>query len=208
MTGDAKPSAQSALDDLAFMRTIVEDGGRSQQVTGLVFVAGGLAYGLQALLQGIEILGWVKWPAPLELPIGLSGTVGFLVALGIVLWRYRGAPKGGTAARAFNAAFSALGTTNLVFVFIVGVLAAKLKSFAVWELYPAAVFALQGAGWLFAFYLRRKLWHFGVAMGWFLTAAALGWWIAAPPYVLICGLGLLAWMVVPGWVLFRQGKAA
>lgn len=200
----AQSAAKAALDDLAFMRALVEDAGKSQQVVGAVFVLGGLAYGVQALAQGVDALGWVRYPPLLSLLVAWSGTLALMAGMPAIIWRNRGAPKGGTAARAFNAAFTALGCTNLVVIFIVGVLAARLKSFAVWELYPAIVFALQGAGWLFAYFLARRAWRLAVALGWFGAAAALGWWIASPAYIAICGVGLIVLMAGPGFVLMRQ----
>jgi hypothetical protein len=200
------PSPQQLKDDLAFMRALVEDSGPSQRIAGALFLAGGLAYGLQVLLQSFQVFGWLDLSPLANLALSLSGTVLFLAILSVVLWRNRKAPQGGTGARAINAAFAAIGLTNIVMVLIIGRLALHLKSISVWELYPALVFALQGAAWLISFLVKRRRWHLLVAAGWTLTALAMGWWIGSSAYVLICGVGLIAWMAIPGLIMMRHAQ--
>jgi len=43
----AMNDTQQAHADLAFMKALVEEGGRSQMTGGAIFLAGGLLYGLQ-----------------------------------------------------------------------------------------------------------------------------------------------------------------
>jgi hypothetical protein len=67
------PDVKSAKADLAFMRGLVEDPGRSQWIAGAGFLSGGLAYGAQVLAQAAQAYGWLKLPPPLSLALGLSG---------------------------------------------------------------------------------------------------------------------------------------
>src|SRR6185295_15645511 len=108
-------------------------------------------------ITGILPLNQAGW-----LIVSLGPTVVFLILLTWILWDTRGMiqPR---AQRAINAVFSAAGATNLVMLIIIGTYAVRSGRGEVWELYACVVFALQGAGWLVAYTLRRRLWLLGVA---------------------------------------------
>ncbi len=200
--------SQSARDDLAFMRSVVEAGNsRTAMASGSSFFAGGLIYGAQCILQwmaftGIMPLGPTGW-----LAISIVPTIIFLIVLTWILRGTRGMlqPR---AQRAINAVFSAAGATNLVILIVIGMFAVRQNNPLVWELYACVVFALQGAGWLVAFTLRRQVWLLGVALGWFTSAIVTGYLIGTGEFVLACALSLLLLMALPGWVMMQLAKRA
>ena len=49
----------TAHEDLAFMRNLVEQGGRGQLTGGSLFFAGGMLYGLQTLYHYAQFKGWI-----------------------------------------------------------------------------------------------------------------------------------------------------
>ena len=57
----AKPRLNSPEDDLAFMRAIVEGGGRPPMTMAVCYLAGGLLYGLQCLFHVGQVAGLVRW---------------------------------------------------------------------------------------------------------------------------------------------------
>ena len=203
MDGDT----QNVRDDLAYMRAIVEAGNsRTAMAGGEAFVAGGLIYGGQCFVQWLGATGAVELSKLGWLVSSLGPTVVFLAWLSWFMWRTRGLvlPR---AQKAINAFFAAAGAANLALVIVVGTLAARKDSIEIWELYPCFVFAMQGAGWLIAFMLRKQLWLLAVALGWFAATVILGWAIGTTTYILIAALSLLLLMALPGFVMMRLAGA-
>jgi hypothetical protein len=167
--------SQSAQEDLAFMRALVEAGGRTQLVGGGFYLFAGLLYGGQCLADWVLMVAGLYSIPPLGLVVNLGPTVLLVIAIPLWIWRNRGQqPPGGTVARATHAAFGSAGIANLVVVATFGWASARAHSFMIWELYPVVVFALQGAVWLSVFMLRRRAWHLAVAAGWFASSFLLG----------------------------------
>ena len=146
--------------------------------------------------------------------IGLGPTVVFFAALSWVIARHRtagpgGISGGGTVAKAIGAVFGVAGLANLVLVAVIGSVAWREHSLAIWLIYPCAVFILQGAAWLVSFTLRRRSWHALVALGWF--AAAVGMAISIESlawYILFAGLGLFLCIALPGAALLTLSRKA
>jgi hypothetical protein len=204
MSGDS----QRVQDDLAFMRSVVEAGNsRTAMASGSSFFAGGLIYGAQCVLQWLGITGIVPLSQTGWLVVGLAPTAIFLFLLVWILRGTRGMiqPR---AQRAINAVFSAAGATNLVMLILIGTFAIRRNNGEVWELYAGVVFALQGAGWLVAYALRRRLWLLGVALGWFASAILIGFLIGTTTFVLVCALSLFLFMALPGFVMMQLAKRA
>lgn len=201
--------AKRALEDLAYLKAIVEGGnddGSAQRSFGLAYFVAGLLYGLETLVH------WAQSPHVLGLPdiagliAAVGATGGFLLFLAVLIWRGRHAPRGGAMQRAFNAAFGATGMTNLALVAIFATAAIMQENFTIWLLYPAAVFCLQGAAWFMMFMLRRRLWLLAIALGWFATGVALGFTLTSELYVAIVAFGLLAFMSAPGAYLYFAAR--
>jgi len=207
----AKPRPHSPEDDLAFMRSIVEGGGRPPLTLAICYLAGGLLYGLQCLFHVGQAMGLIRWPdlANLAFVVGIS-----VVFLTILTWailkdrKVGGSNRGPLAARAMNAAFSATGMANAAVIIIFGVGAVRDNDFAVWLYYAAIVFALQAAAWYMAWTLKRKGWMLAVALGGWTTAVALGVLVREPLWYLgVCTAALFLLFALPGWVLFRDARA-
>lgn len=193
---------QSAQDDLAYLRAIV-DGGGSQNSGGPLFVAAGLIYGLQVLGHWAQGAGLLQLGDLGGLALLVGPTVLFLTVLAWVQIRNRGRAAGSTA-RAFNASFSAIGLTNLVLVMIFAPAAFAQQSWQIWMFYGAVAYALQGTGWMIAYNLRREAWMIATAIGWFAAAVAMGLLIGSATYALVAGLALMLLMVGPGLIMMRK----
>ena len=80
--------AETAREDLAFLRTLLDKGdGRSAFGEG--YFAAGLIYGAQMLLHGAQALGWLPPSGLLALVVGLGPTLIFLPVLAWITWRHR-----------------------------------------------------------------------------------------------------------------------
>ncbi|HEX7945765.1 MAG TPA: hypothetical protein VF495_13925 [Phenylobacterium sp.] len=202
--------ADSAREDLAFLRGLVQSGGGFQRRLGEGYVAAGLCYGVQMLLHLGQGLGWVPSDAPWGLTIGLGPTVVFI---GLAIWlsiRNRGpVPGASVVARAVGSVFMALGLSNIALIAIIGSQAVRLKSLEIWLIYPCVVLTLQGAGWLIVYTLRRQAWIAAVAVGWFVTGVAMAFSIGHPmAFIIVGAAGFWGLMVAPGVYMMRQPKDA
>jgi len=206
--------AHTAQADLAFLRSLVEAGDESWRPFAEGYLAAGLIYGAQMLMHAAQALGWLPQGGLAALTIGLGPTVVFFAALSWVIARHRtagpgGISGGGTVAKAIGAVFGVAGLANLVLVAVIGSVAWREHSLAIWLIYPCAVFILQGAAWLVSFTLRRRSWHALVALGWF--AAAVGMAISIESlawYILFAGLGLFLCIALPGAALLTLSRKA
>lgn len=199
---------QDVQDDLAFMRAMAEGPPLRWEPFGQTYLMAGLVYGAQCLFHWCQFQGWIVLPPLPALIISLGFTVVFLAFLTWMLWRRGRAPILGASNRAVNAAFGGVGATNIVMVALFGLMASRHHSLTIWLIYPAVVFALQGAAWLVAAMIRRRAWMTVIAVGWFGSAIALGLTIDTPAYIAVCGVSLLLWMAVPGALMLRQPKDA
>jgi hypothetical protein len=208
----AKPSApRSAEADLAFLRSIVEGGGKPSITLAICYLAGGLLYGLQCLFHIGQIFGVIRWPALANLTFVIGVTVavcGFITWAAIRDMREAGGGNHGPlATRTLNAAFSSAGMVNLAMIIIFGVGAWRDGDFALWFYYPAVVFGLQAAAWLVAWGLKKKVWMLATSAGGWLTAVALGLLIRQPDqYLYVCTAALFLLFALPGWIMLRDAQ--
>jgi hypothetical protein len=204
------PRLNSPEDDLAFMRSIVQGGGRIPMTLAVCYLAGGLLYGLQCLFHIGQVFGLIRWPdlANLVFVVGITATFLAILTWAILEDRKAGpSNRGPMAARATSAMFSATGMANAAVVIVFGVGAIRDKDFAIWLYYAAIVFALQAAAWYVAWLLRRKGWMLATAIGGWLTAVALGVLVRQPvAYLGVCTVALFLLFALPGWLMFRDAR--
>lgn len=207
----AKPRLHSPEDDLAFLRSIVEGGGRPPMTLAVCYLAGGLLYGLQCLFHVGQAAGLIRWPdlANLVFIVGISGAFLSILTWAILKDIKTGASnRGPMASRTLNAAFSATGMANCAVIIVFGVGAVRDQDFAIWLYYAAIVFALQAAAWYMAWTLKRKNWMLATALGGWVTAVALGLLVRQPIlYLYVCTVALFLLFALPGWVMFRDARA-
>ena len=206
------PTVAAAEADLAFLRGVVENGGRPQLTVGVIFLVGGLLYGLQCLFHLGQIAGVVRWPDWANLLFVVSITAGVLAA---IVWAVlhdrrmgRTARSGPTMSRAMNGAFSGAGMANLAVIIVFGVGAVREQDFSIWLYYAAVVFAFQSVAWFMAWTLKRKAWMGLVSAGHWITAVALGVLVREPvAYLSVCTAALFLLFALPGWLILREARA-
>jgi hypothetical protein len=206
------PTAGTAEADLAFLRGVLENG-RGQMTMGVIFLVGGLLYGVQCLFHLGQIAGIVRWPDWANLLFVTLITVSVLAA---IVWAVlhdrrmgRTAGSGPIMSRAMNGAFSGAGMANLAVIIVFGVGAIREKDFSIWLYYAAIVFAFQSVAWFMAWTLKRKAWMGMVSAGHWITAVALGVLVREPvAYLAVCTAALFLLFALPGWVILRESRAA
>lgn len=207
----SKPKPISAEADLAFMRSIVEGGGKPQMTLAICYLAGGLLYGLQCLFHMGQVFGVIRWPDLANLAFVVAITGAFLI---ILTWAIRKdkqdetlGNRGPMATRAMSAALSGSGMANAAVVIIFAVGSWRDQDFAVWLYYPAVIFCLQSAAWFMAWSLKKTPWMLATSIGGWCTAVALGLLVRQPDwYLAVCTAALFLLFAGPGWIMFRQAR--
>jgi hypothetical protein len=198
--------AESARDDLAFLRALVENPGRSDTAAGRFFLATGLIWAFDALVFWLHYAGLITLTQTQMIVFVAAVT---LVWLPLAIWLRWGAPPKsespavGAAARAYGVAAAAIGAVaaGTLAVFLVATI--RLGVGEVFVVYPSMMFLCFGAMWLAAYVVVRRVLRLGVALGWFAAAIAMA---AAPgplAFVAIAGLSMLLLMALPGAIMMR-----
>lgn len=209
----ATPRTPSAEADLAFMRSIVEGGGRPSLTLAICYLAGGLLYGLQCLFHVGQAFGVIRWPDLANLGFVTAISAAFLAVLVWAIRRDRrdeaAGRRGPLASRAMSAGLSGAGMANAAILIVFGVGAVRDQDFGVWLYYPAMIFALQSAAWFMAWNLKKKGWMLATSLGGWITAVALGLLVREPQWYLgVCTLALFGLFALPGWVMYRDATGA
>jgi hypothetical protein len=202
--------ADSAREDLAFLRTLVAPEDRWQRQFGQIYAAAGACYGAQMLMHISQRLGVLPDQGLAAQAIGWGPTVAFVAILIWLIRRGGRMPGGGATSRAVGSVFAAVGMANLALCLSIGSVALRLHSQTIWLIYPCVVMVLQGLAWLVAFMLRRRPWLGVVALGWFATGVSMAIFIDnMTGFVAAATVGIFAFMLAPGLYLMRQaGKGA
>jgi len=205
MTIDPK----TAENDLAFMRALVDDQSSGNRSFGINYLAAGVLYGLQCILNALLLASATPVSTLIWLVLGFLPTMLFLCVNFYTIWQNRSQPFGtGTTKRAVNAAFAGAGIANLILALIFGWVAYGRGDWSIWLMFPVVVCALQGAIWFTASILRRRAWQGLTAFGWFISAIILGLLIdQTNEYLLALGVVLLLCMGLPGFIMLRSDPA-
>ena len=213
MNTDKTPRLAAAEADLAFLRGVVEGGGRPRLTMGVIFLVGGLLYSIQCLFHLGQIAGIVRWPdwANLSFVVLITAAVLAAIVWAVIHDRRAGLDNRSTPtiSRAMNGAFSGAGMANLAVIIVFGVGATRDHDFAIWLYYAAVVFAFQSVAWFMAWTLKRKTWMGLVSLGHWVTAVALGLLVREPvAYLCVCTAALFLLFALPGLILVREARAA
>lgn len=207
MSAEADDAGGDVKSDLAFLRALVSDGsGLLPPGFGEAYLAGGLIYGLQVLVQSLAAGSLA--PSPVwGAVLGIGPSFIFIAVLAAIFWRYRKVRGGGTTSRAVGATFGAVGLANLALICVIGSVAIRHRSLEIWLIYPCVVFVLQGAAWLIAAGLRRRAWQLLIGLGWFAAAIAMALSLGTMRwFALIAGASLIGLMAIPGAVIMRLAR--
>ena len=192
-------TVQSARDELAFVKAVMEDKGPLPRWFGAHLFAVGLLFGLNLLVVGAwsqpdlarasSILCWAPATA-IYLPVWF------------LIHRRSDYAAMGPTARVFGAAWLAVLLMTLVIVACL--VTAQLNSGVAYGLiWPAIACTFYGGAWLVIALIRRRAWMGLVAAGCFATAVACAALIGRTGMLLALGAGLLLFFAVPGFALMR-----
>jgi hypothetical protein len=196
-------------DDIAFLRSMAEEGRQTPVLGGSVLLAAGLIFGLAngagAWIQATHAA--VPQETNALLPLGAFAL--FFVVLAIL--KRRVASRAGTmspANRATAAVWRAVGWSIMLMVAALVIAASRLSDWRLMAALPIVIFALYGAGWQVAATVTRIGWMRGVAVGSYVAAGLIAWFIGDQAISgVVTTVGLLAVMAAPGFVLMRRASS-
>ncbi|HZZ67174.1 MAG TPA: hypothetical protein VFE18_03280 [Phenylobacterium sp.] len=197
---------QDALrDDIAFMRSLAEEGRNGPLLGGAIMMAGGLLFGLASLVLYLGLASGMSIDSRIELVWPISGVL-FFVALFILLRRMPRAK--GALARGVGVGWSAAGWTMFTLVVALCVMAVRLDDTKLTAVFPPAILALYGCSWFIAAGAARRSWLTSVTVGSFVMAVVTAWFALQPIDYLIYAISLFVLVAAPGFVLTRQARKA
>lgn len=189
---NAAPS-RSLSEDIAFIRSMVEEG-RQAPNKGSIGLAAGLIWGTASLYT------WAVWSKAIAVPGG-PGNWSWLIAavvfalVGIPLGMYR---RGGN--RAVGAAWGAVGASCWTITAVIALAAWKTNTWVMFTLLPPVVMALYGGAWLVCASVLRSAWLLWAGVLCLLSSLLLAYTAAQPVEYLLFALSLYAFAGVPGLI--------
>lgn len=202
---------KTLADDLAFIRTLVDEHPMAYKSMGIIYAAAGLIYGFQCFANWALVKWYADLPTIFWLVLGFGPTVLFLAINFWVPMRSKAdARQKGIATRAIVAVFAGVGIANAVMAVVFGLAAYQRGDSSLWLFFPVVVCAFQGAVWCAVAMIQRRTWMWVTAIGWFVGSFGLSLSvpeIGAPfdtNYLLALGLIMFALMGLPGIIMMRS----
>lgn len=201
-------SADSAREDLAFLRGLVEGDSRPPESFAKAMLSAGLIFGAQCVFHLGEFAGLYHLPPNVAVNLIVPFAPG-LAWLAYVVWIRRRAPKAKPTStrRAIDIVFQSIGLVSLVVLPVTLFIAFRQRSLALVFMHTVVILSALGAAWHVAFRLTRRAWMLAVSVGWLASAAAIGVAAAYENFTALFAIGafaLLALMALPGAILLRQ----
>jgi hypothetical protein len=195
--------ASALSSDIAFIRTMVEDGQRGASRYG-IGIAAGLIWGSASLYF------WAALAKVVDIPGGVAGAswawpaamVVFAVA-GFPLRMYQ---RGGN--RVAGAAWSAVGWACLTVSAVVGIAAWRLHMGVIVTLLPPIIMALYGGAWLICAAAFRTWFLLAVGVLSLLSSLLLAYTVAQPVEYLLFALSLYLFGAGPSLAGVLRGRSA
>lgn len=192
--------------DIAWIRSLAEEGANAPLGGGRILMAAGVIYGLASLTQWAAVAGIAPFSVRQSNWIWLAATAVFLVLT--LLDKIFLCPSSGvkTAAnRAAQAAWACVGTGIFAYIASMAAVSWRLGEAGVvllWLL-PSAIMVFYGLGWgvcAAMFRSQRLLW---LCIASFVAAPVLGLMTGSSALYLAYAVALFLLMALPGFLLMR-----
>jgi hypothetical protein len=210
MTSDT----QSARDDLAYLRSLVDEDWRpGLWAFGAIYVAVGVTLVAHVLISWGAAAGYL----PLR---GASLIAAYVVlyAVASLIWTWIGGhvrrhARSGTATasvkgRAGGVALMSAFLGHLVMLAVFVIVAVRQRNGVFLELAPLVLFTLQSGVWFVIHAMRKQRWQLVVSFGWLAAVLALAPFVGTSAFGLGIAATAVVLMIVPGAHMMRvAGKA-
>ncbi len=196
---------QSLKDDIAYMKALAQEGSQAPILGGAILVSSGVIFSLAAIIHWLAVIRVLNITGLQVLFIWLGATALFMVVLAILSGRIRAQPGARSAAnRASRAVWSASGGAIFTLGLSIAAIIWRTHSGAASFLFPSAILALWGTGWMVQAGMTGKVWMRAVAILAWASAVVVGCFVDSPHLFLVYAGCLLACSVVPGLMMMRQ----
>lgn len=205
MTND---QIQTLKDDIAYMKTLADQGASGPLLGGSILVAAGLIFGAASIIEWMMATGVVSADGVDHLYLwGASGAL-FAVALVVLIGRQRRrAGVMSPANRAFGNAWMGVGLGIFSMSIALTLLIMETGAEQIALVFPPLIFALYGSGWAVSAAMSNQKWLWWPAFGGWLAAPAVALAAGRPEMWLVYAAGILLLAFVPGLMLMRREPA-
>jgi hypothetical protein len=202
----------SARDDLAFLRSLVDEDWRpGLWAFGAIYLSIGLVLVAHVLISWAGAAGY--------LPVRAVTAYVALYAVASVVWTWVGgrvrresqrnaaqvaSVKGRAGAVALTSTF--LGHLVMLAAFVI--VAVRQSNGVFLELAPLVLFTLQSTAWFVVHAMRRQRWQLVVAVGWLVAVLGLAPLVGTSAFGLGIAATAVALMIVPGAYMMRAARSA
>lgn len=194
-------------NDIDYMKTLAEQGGRGPIRNGATLFWAGLIYGAAAVAHYAMIEGYLPKSSAVSAIIWLGASVIFGI-IATVFCFGRNRVRGSISNRASASAWSAVGIGIFAFIASVAVIANITQTFEPMSyLIAPVILLLYGMGWWVSALMSGTTWLKWVSLGCFLGAPAIALLAEKPEQMLAYAVALTLFATVPGWVLMRSARA-
>jgi hypothetical protein len=198
--------SQGLREDVAFMRSMAEQGRRGPFLGGIFLAAAGLIYGAASFLHwGIQT-GHLPFAPGSTGNVWIGASLLFAVVWVVLFTQLRrgGQAAPGAAQFAFAAVWIGAGIGIVVMVAAVNLASAQLHDPALLNINAFTTFAFYGAAWSVCGALARQRWMYLIAAAAFVLVPALAFVSGTASELLVLGSGLLVTLFAPGVKLMLQ----
>lgn len=197
---------QTLQDDIAFLKTLAEEGRAPPTLGGSIMVAAGLVFGAASVAQWAMLIGLVK-VSPWALPVlWLAAVALFMAILSALRWGMGGTKTAG--GRASGVAWAGVGWTIFTLSASIALVCWRANSGVPTLLFPSVVLSLYGLGWLVAAAVSKRRWILMVSIGSYVAAMVLAAVSITPAVMLYFAGALMLLAVAPGVALMRTAPKA
>jgi hypothetical protein len=201
-------AAQTAREDIAFMRALVEEGARGPLFGGSILLATGLIYSVASAAVWVVLTRAPREAGPSMPWIWGSALLAQFLIMAVLITRIR---RGRTAPTRSNLVFARV--WNGVGLAIMSCLASfTLTAWTshrpeVFAAFPAVILALYGVGWMVTASSSTARWTWAVALLSFAFAVVSGAFAGSVNLPLLFALALLVLLAAPGAILIKQARS-
>ena len=192
-------------DDLAYLKTLAEEGRAAPVLAGPYMALGGGVFGITSVVAYAIQTRILPLPAPALGGIWLASGLVFALALPLLNRRTLTRPGGASNLNeTIGTVWTQAGITISVLFVALIVAGYRTADWGVFNVFPSIILALYGLCWMAAAHIGRTGWLRRVGVGSFIASVAMATVAGGPLLWLAYAIALFALALAPGLLLMRQ----
>jgi hypothetical protein len=199
-------TAESARNDLAFLKAVVDDRGPLPWIFGAHLLAVGVIFGASFVLTWAIEAGRVPWPADWAGSSWLLGLIVWAPVLLVLMFLGARQPAPGPSGFVFAAMFGVVGAMCAATVAVIKIAAYQTGDASISAIWLPFLFVIYGGAWSIIAIVRRRIWLAAVALGSFLFGAAAAATVGTAEIQLVAAAGLLLLVGAPGAIIVLASR--